>query len=232
MVVSETSLSAFGAITREAGDFQLAERSLLSAVRSAKAQKAYQVLCGACFHLARLYFHSGDRGKGRRYLKQAMELASRIKYYMFWDIHIPTLTEMALLSIRHSYHAGFAAELLSRFYDPATVNYLAEKQKPSTKAGLRYLSKTLYPTTKPIRGKGFISSKRTFSANRKLPSTASKSRIPNGRPKKSKTCSNTSSCTAEGRYPKISCWISSGPSRIPNRPWFPCARLCTSSESL
>ncbi|MDX9871217.1 MAG: BTAD domain-containing putative transcriptional regulator [Clostridia bacterium] len=129
MMVAESSLSILGALAREAGDFALAERSLLSAVRLAKAKKGSQTLCGALFHLARLYYAQEDREKGLRYLRQAMELAANNKYYMFWDIHLPTLTEMALRSIRCGCRADFAEELLGRFYDGNTVRYLAEKVK-------------------------------------------------------------------------------------------------------
>ncbi|MEL7566702.1 MAG: BTAD domain-containing putative transcriptional regulator, partial [Dehalobacterium sp.] len=59
----------------------------------------------------------------------AMELASDGRYFMFWDIHIPTLTEMAVRSMRYGYCAGFAEALLGKFYDSGTVKYLAEKVK-------------------------------------------------------------------------------------------------------
>lgn len=129
IMVIETSLSVFGAIARETGDFQLAERSLLSAARSAKSKKARQVLCGIYFHLARLYFGGSNPEKGRSYLEQAMELAAQNRYFMFWDIHLPTLTEMVLRAVRYNYCADFAPELLGKYYDAGTVKYLAEKIK-------------------------------------------------------------------------------------------------------
>ncbi|MEL7566703.1 MAG: hypothetical protein AAGU27_17735, partial [Dehalobacterium sp.] len=67
MMVSESSLSILGAIARESGDFRLSERCLRSAIRLAKAKKGSQVLCGAYFHLARLYYAKGDKEKGHRY---------------------------------------------------------------------------------------------------------------------------------------------------------------------
>lgn len=129
MMITETSLSVFGAIAREAGDFQLAERSLLSTARSAKTKKARQALCGTYFHLSRLYFATNDPEKARCYLRQALELAVRNRYYMFWDIHLPTLTEMALRAVRYGYSADFAQELLGKYYDGSTVKYLVEKIK-------------------------------------------------------------------------------------------------------
>ena len=129
MMVYETSLSILGAIARESGDFSFAERCLLSSIEAAKAKKGYQVLCGSCFHIARLYYANGDMEQGHRYLKQAMELAASNRYFMFWDIHIPTLVEMALRSIRYGYCTGYAEELLSKFYGSKTVKYLSEKVK-------------------------------------------------------------------------------------------------------
>ena len=89
-------------------------------------KKGSQVLCGACFHLAKLYYVKGNEEKGHYYLQQAMELASENRYFMFWDIHIPTLTEMSLRSMRYGYCVGFAEELLSKFYDSGTITYLAK----------------------------------------------------------------------------------------------------------
>lgn len=129
MLILEISLSILGAIARESGDFQLAERCLLSSLKTAKAKKGYQVACGSCLHLARLYYANGDQEQGRRYLEQAMELAAGNRYFMFWDIHIPTLVEMTLRSIRYGYYAGYAEELLSKFYDGKTVEYLSGKAK-------------------------------------------------------------------------------------------------------
>lgn len=126
LMVNETALSILGAIARESGDFPRAERCLLSAMRLAKVKKGSQVLCGACFHLAKLYYVKGNEEKGHYYLQQAMELASENRYFMFWDIHIPTLTEMSLRSMRYGYCVGFAEELLSKFYDSGTITYLAK----------------------------------------------------------------------------------------------------------
>ena len=129
MMVYEISLSILGAIARESGDFHLAERCLLSSIKAAKAKKGHQVLCGSCFHLARLYYTGGDTERGHRYLKQAMELAAGNRYFMFWDIHIPTLVEMALRSIRCGYCAGYGEELLRKFYGSETAAYLSARVK-------------------------------------------------------------------------------------------------------
>ncbi|HYE82514.1 MAG TPA: BTAD domain-containing putative transcriptional regulator [Clostridia bacterium] len=111
------------------GKLDNAERCLLSSIKAAKAKKGCQVLCGSFFHIAKLYYTVGDRSQGHRYLKQAMELAVGNRYFMFWDIHIPTLVEMALRSIRYGYCTGYVVELLSKFYDSKAVKYLTEKVK-------------------------------------------------------------------------------------------------------
>jgi len=129
MMVYESSLSILGAIAREAGDFQLAERCLLASIKAARAKKGYQVLCGSCFHLARLYYASGDTERGYRYLRQAMDLAAGNKYCMFWDIHIPTVLEIALRSIRCGYGTEYAEDLLGKFYSDKTVRYLSARVK-------------------------------------------------------------------------------------------------------
>lgn len=124
MMVYEISLSIMGAIAREAGDFKQAERYLLSSIKAAKSKKGDQVLCGSCFHIARLYFAWGDMEEGHRYLKQAMDFAAANRYFMFWDIHMPTMVDMALRSIRYGYCADHAQEMLVKFYDRETAEYL------------------------------------------------------------------------------------------------------------
>ena len=129
MMIYENSLSVFGGIARESGDYVLAEGSLLSAIKLARSKKGNQILCGAYFHLAKLYFFCGDEEQGHHYLRQAMELAAGSKYFMFWDIHLPTLVEMALRSIRYDYCASHAEGLLAKFYGRKTTKYLREKVK-------------------------------------------------------------------------------------------------------
>ena len=124
MMVYEISLSIMGATAREAGDFKQAERYLLSSIKAAKAKKGDQILCGACFHIARLYFAWGDMEKGHQCLKQAMDLAVSHRYFMFWDIHMATMVEMALRSMKYGYYANHAEEMLIKFFDHKTAEYL------------------------------------------------------------------------------------------------------------
>ncbi len=129
LMVYESSLSITGVIARESGDFALAEQNLLASIKAAKIKKGNQVLTGTLFHIAKLYFVWGDTLQGHQYLKQALELAAANRYFMFWDIHVPTLVEMTLRGIRYNYFPNFAVELLGRFYDNTTINYLIEKLK-------------------------------------------------------------------------------------------------------
>jgi len=127
LMTTEISQSILGAIARESGDFYLAERCLISAIEGARQKKTYQVLCGSLLHLSRLYFIQGNTEQGHIYLKQAMELADSNNYLMFWDIHIPTLTDMMLRSMRYGYSSDFARKLLCKFYNIETVTYLSNK---------------------------------------------------------------------------------------------------------
>lgn len=153
LMIYEISLSLLGAVAREAGEFLLAEHCLLSAIKAAQRKKAGQVLCGASFHAARLYYGAGDLEKGRRYLKQAMELAAKGSYGMFWDIHIPTVVEMALRSLHEGYYAGFARELLGKLYRPETVMYLVEKIKTMEESKIAAFSDDFVYTHKADQGK-------------------------------------------------------------------------------
>lgn len=127
LMTMEISQSILGAIAREAEEFDVAERCLLSAIEGARQKKTYQVLCGSLIHLSRLYFIQGNTEQGHNYLKQAMELADRNNYLMFWNIHIPTLAEMMLRSMRYGYFSDFARKLLCKFYDTKTIAYLSHK---------------------------------------------------------------------------------------------------------
>ncbi|HYE68464.1 MAG TPA: hypothetical protein VEA58_07630, partial [Anaerovoracaceae bacterium] len=129
LLTDEVAQSILGAIARESGEYPFAESCLLLSIKTAKEKKGQPALCGACFHLARLYFTTGDTEQGHGILKQALELAAGSRFFMFWDIHIPTLADMALRGIRYGYCTDYAAELLHKFFRPKTVNYLCEKVK-------------------------------------------------------------------------------------------------------
>ncbi|MFA5524588.1 MAG: BTAD domain-containing putative transcriptional regulator [Tissierellales bacterium] len=125
----EISQSILGAIAREAEDYILAENCLLSSIKTSIEKKGYQVLCGSLFHIAKLYFAKNDTEKGYFYLKQAMNLASDNRYFMFWDIHIQTLVEMILRGVRIGLCTEYAKEVLNKFFCTKAVLYLTEKVK-------------------------------------------------------------------------------------------------------
>lgn len=62
--------------------------------------------------------------KGHQCLKQAMDLAVSHRYFMFWDIHMATMVEMALRSMKYGYYANHAEEMLIKFFDHKTAEYL------------------------------------------------------------------------------------------------------------
>lgn len=129
LMLSEIARSLLGAIARETGHPGLAETCLLSSIRSAQKKGAKQVLCGACFHLAKLYFTKGDSDQGRLILNQAMDLAAGNRYFMFWDIHLPTLLQMLLLGLQYCSAGGFASEALENYFGRGAAFYLREKIK-------------------------------------------------------------------------------------------------------
>jgi ATP/maltotriose-dependent transcriptional regulator MalT/DNA-binding SARP family transcriptional activator len=124
MCLREIGLSVFGAIAREAGDYQLAEKNLAAAVRRSRGKGARQILAGSCLHLAKLYYDTGDRARGEEYLRQALDLAVDNKYVMFWDLHFPTLIEMAARCIKSRIHAGYAQTLVARYFGDEAAEFL------------------------------------------------------------------------------------------------------------
>lgn len=129
LMVYESSLSVLGAIAGLSGNFKLAERCLLASIKASKEKKGLQVLCGSYFHMARLYFTYGDATRGHQYLSQAIELAATNRYFMFWDLHIPSITEMALRGYRYGYNNSYTEELLCGLYSKNTVKYLCQRIK-------------------------------------------------------------------------------------------------------
>jgi DNA-binding SARP family transcriptional activator len=129
MLVFETALSILGAAAGKSGDYAMAEKVLISAFNASREKQAQQTMCGILFHVAKMYFSSGNQAQGMKYLREAMECASAGRYFMFRDIHIPTLIEMVLRSIRINHCTDFAGELLEKFFDHSTAKYLTEMAK-------------------------------------------------------------------------------------------------------
>lgn len=122
--LQEIGRSMFGAIARECGEYVLAEKNLLASAESSAKKGAKQILCGLYLHLARLYFDTGEKAKAVDYLHKAFALAAKNGYTMFWDIHLPTLTEMAVRGLKTGIYAEYAGQLLEKYYKPEAVLYI------------------------------------------------------------------------------------------------------------
>lgn len=149
MLVYETSLSIYGTIVRSCGELIKAETSFLEAAAIAKKHKATQTLCGIALQLAKLYFDTSRPEKGRQWLSIAMELAESNSYFMFWDLHLPTLLEMSLKSIYCGIHARFAEELLQCYFGSRTTGFLSEKARNMSEKQLGMFCRQFTGTFKP-----------------------------------------------------------------------------------
>lgn len=129
LLVYETVLSICGAIYRDADNYEQAEHLLFESMRSSEKNEAKQVLCGTLFHLSKLYFRKGNDASGHETLHRAISIAAKHRYFMFLDISMETITEMALRAFRFGYHSDFAIQLLERFYEQNTVKRLTSKVK-------------------------------------------------------------------------------------------------------
>jgi LuxR family maltose regulon positive regulatory protein len=133
----EIGLSLLGAVAREAGEYKFAKRCLLSAVAGSRKKKARQVLCSTLLHLAKLYWDTGDAARGREILGQAMEIAAGNSYAAFWDLHLPTLVEMAARCVRERISPSYALELIARYYGKEAAERLAADATATGEASLR-----------------------------------------------------------------------------------------------
>lgn len=127
LMLEEITFSIQGAIARETGRYKAAEQHLLKAINKAKRKKAAQVLCGSYFHLAKLYYDTDKRQDGRVCLRKAMAMAEEGRFFMFWDIHLPTTVELALRAIKEGIAAEYAGELLSRLFNASAAAFLSFK---------------------------------------------------------------------------------------------------------
>lgn len=122
--IIEISQSIIGVIARECGEYKLALEYLLTSAAASERKGAKQVLCGTLIHLAKLYFDTDDYEKAEVFIKKAFNLASSNKYSMFWDIHLPTLTEISIHSVKSCIYEEYALYLLERYFKHETVTYI------------------------------------------------------------------------------------------------------------
>ncbi|MEQ8176601.1 MAG: BTAD domain-containing putative transcriptional regulator, partial [Syntrophomonadaceae bacterium] len=136
----ENGLSLFGAIAREAGDFKQAEKILKAAVRRSRNKGAIQIQTGALLHLARLYYDIGDHVQGEKSLRQALDLAEENTFVMFWDLHFPTLVEMAARAFKDHIHSEYALMLITRYYGPEAAEPFSRGVMQTSHASLKGFS--------------------------------------------------------------------------------------------
>jgi len=114
--LQEIGLSTCGAIAHEAGEYKLAEKYLLLAVKRSVNKGFRQIQAGALLHLAQLYFTMGDIARGEDYLEQAMDITVANGYVMFWDLYYPTMVELAVRSIVAGIKKEYISELIERHF--------------------------------------------------------------------------------------------------------------------
>jgi DNA-binding SARP family transcriptional activator len=122
--LQEIGLSIFGAIAREAGEYELAENNLTAAIKKSKAKGAKLITAGSCLHLAKLHYDTGHYAAGEECLTQAFNLAADNKYVMFWDMHFPTLVEMVARCVKSRIYTGYALTLITRYYGSEAAEFL------------------------------------------------------------------------------------------------------------
>lgn len=141
--ILEISQSIFGAIARECGEYKQGEEYLLTSIKSSEKKGAKQVQCGSYLHLAKLYFDIEENEKAEDYLKKAFALASNNGYTMFWDIHLPTLTEMLVRCIKSDIYSDYARKLIEVYFKHKAVLYISRNICMLDDASIRDFSKSI-----------------------------------------------------------------------------------------
>ncbi|MFZ5644705.1 MAG: BTAD domain-containing putative transcriptional regulator [Bacillota bacterium] len=147
--LAEIGLSMLGALSREAGEYEFAEKFLLSSIKKSSSKKAKQVLCGTFLHLAKLYYDAGNEAKGEDALRQAFNIASANGYVMFWDLHLPTLVEMSARSLRRGICADHAVTLVESYYGKEAAEFFRNNAAVTEEENLKDFCKvfiSLYST--------------------------------------------------------------------------------------
>lgn len=129
--------SILGALAREAGDYELAREALMSASKNCKAKKTKQILCGTYLHLAKLYYDTGDHDKGKATLKQSFGIASSNSYFMFWDLHLPTLVEMSARCVKSGVYNEYAIELMSTYFGREAAEFFKRHAAVTEESNLK-----------------------------------------------------------------------------------------------
>ncbi len=109
----ELGQTLFGAVAREAGELELAEKLLLASAKVSRGKGSKQMLAGTSLHLAHLYTDKGDDAAADEHLRTALQTAEGQSYVLFWDLYIPTILKMGLRAIERQVHPAYAERLLA-----------------------------------------------------------------------------------------------------------------------
>ena len=152
--IHEIGQSILGAVAREAGAYDFAEQQLLASIESSRSKGAAQILCGSCLHLAALYYARGDQRRGEAALQEALDLASKKGYQMFWDLHLPTLVELSLRSLESGFGGGYGEVLLAAYFGGAAAQ-LKEEAAGTAAGELKELCRTFLSRHRAPAGRSF-----------------------------------------------------------------------------
>ena len=155
LMVEEIYQSIQGALARETGDLNFAEKCLRQSIKKAKTKKAGQVVCGSYFHLSKLYFDMGNRKQGCNYLKKAMMIGEEGSYYMLWDIHLPTIVEMLIRAVIYKYNPGYAEEFLKRLLNDNIAAFIMNRCTELNDGSVPAYTRKLLADLKENPGKKF-----------------------------------------------------------------------------
>jgi len=140
LCLREIGLSLFGAAAREAGDYDLAEKSLEAALKGSIAKGTSQVTAGILVHTAKLMYDLGRHQEGDSTLEKAMSLIEESRFVMLWDLHYPTFVEMAARCLQGGIHPGCARMLVERYFGTAAAEYLSREAAPGKTEGFGKLT--------------------------------------------------------------------------------------------
>lgn len=131
--LAEQGQSLLGAVAREAGDLELAEKHLQVSARISRQKGAKQILCGTLLHLAQLYTVKRMDEAADEHLRQALDIAEAAGYVVFWDFHRPTVLNVCLRALERGIRPAHAAMLLAHWFGAeAVVPFMAQLQPAET----------------------------------------------------------------------------------------------------
>ena len=122
---AETAQSFLGVILRELGQLDSAREQLTRSMATSTAKSALQSMAGTAMHLAKLHYDLGQQGPARENLAAFITTAADHGFAYFYDLHFPTLVEMAARCVVEELRPEYALSLIGRYYGSDAVRYLA-----------------------------------------------------------------------------------------------------------